>query len=419
MNDTGPALRRPDHAMAAPSPASLLRIDDAPPSLTGRWRRFWEPPEQFLLDAGKAGEVLIGRVRMGLTGILLLIPLTSMMVAPRSEWREHIIGLVVTIIAFVMAVAVFLMVRRDVRHTWLPMATSLFDVTLISAANFSYAFVADPHQATNSKVTFDTYFIALGATCLRYDKRVAFVAGAAAIGQYVASIAYIYVAWPMEMSMTADSVFNPYGRFQWSDHVSRVILLFTATALCVFIVEGIQRQRQLSNADALTGAFNRRFFDDYFAAEMERVTRFRGSVAIAMIDVDHFKQFNDRFGHAAGDVALRRVARSLQLAVRRSDLVARYGGEEFVVLFREATLEQAVEQVERIRQEIQAVAHVIGDARPVHITVSAGVASWPEDGPTIGDILATADRRLFVAKDAGRNRVVGRTNAVAAGARLA
>ncbi|MBK8247274.1 MAG: GGDEF domain-containing protein [Gemmatimonadetes bacterium] len=405
--------------MASPSPTSLLRIDAASPSLAERWRRFWDPPEQFLLDAGNEGEALIGRIRIGLTGVLLLIPLTSIMVAPRSEWHEHIIGFVVTLFAFVMAIAVYFMIRRDLRQPWLPMATSLFDVTLISAANLSYAFVADPHQATNSKVTFDTYFIALGATCLRYDKRVAAVAGATAIVQYAANLAFIYSNWSMQTSMSAGNIFNPYGRFQWTDQVSRIILLLTATALCVFIVGGIQRQRQLSNADSLTGVFNRRFFDDYFAAEMERAMRFRGSVAIAMIDVDHFKQFNDRFGHAAGDVALRGVARSLQLAVRRSDLVARYGGEEFVVLFREASLDQAVELVERIRQEIQSVPHTIGDARPVHVTVSAGVASWPEDGPTTGDILATADRRLFMAKDAGRNRVIGRTSAPAAAARFA
>jgi diguanylate cyclase (GGDEF)-like protein len=97
--------------------------------------------------------------------------------------------------------------------------------------------------------------------------------------------------------------------------------------------------------------------------------------------------------------------------VRRSDLVARYGGEEFVILFREASLDQAVALVEEIRREIQSRPHEIGDARPVHVTVSAGVASWPEDGPTVGDLLATADRRLFTAKDAGRNRVVGRVAA--------
>jgi diguanylate cyclase (GGDEF)-like protein len=240
---------------------------------------------------------------------------------------------------------------------------------------------------------------------------VALVAGLTAIVQYAATILFYHGTVPLEMMPGNDSIFNPYGRFQWSDHVSRVILLATATALSVYVVAGIQRQRQLSNADALTGVYNRRFFDDYFATEVERAMRFRGTVAIAMVDVDYFKQFNDRFGHAAGDQALRGVAVTLQRAVRRSDLVARYGGEEFVILFREASLDQAVALVEEIRREIQSTPHEIGDARPVHVTVSAGVASWPEDGPTVGDLLATADRRLFTAKDAGRNRVVGRVAA--------
>lgn len=180
-----------------------------------------------------------------------------------------------------------------------------------------------------------------------------------------------------------------------------------ATLLNVYIVRGIQKQRELSNADPLTGVFNRRFFDDYIPSEIARAARFGGRMAVAMIDVDFFKQFNDRFGHAAGDVALRNVANAMQLSVRRSDLVARYGGEEFVVLLRETDPEQALDRTERIRQAIQSAPHEIGDARPVHITVSAGVATWPEDGATVGDLMATADRRLFEAKNDGRNRVVG------------
>jgi diguanylate cyclase (GGDEF)-like protein len=175
----------------------------------------------------------------------------------------------------------------------------------------------------------------------------------------------------------------------------------------VYVVGGIQRQRELSNADPLTGVFNRRFFDDYFASEMERAARFGAPISVAMIDVDHFKQFNDRFGHAAGDVVLQRVAHALQVGVRRSDLVARYGGEEFVVLFRGAGADQAMEIVERMREGIQSASHLIGDNRPVHVTVSAGVASWPSEGRAVGDLIATADRRLFEAKESGRNRVVG------------
>ena len=368
-----------------------------------RWQTFWERPEQFLLDAGHQGELLIARIRLVLIGILLLIPVANLLLAPRDERRQHVTGLVVTLVAFVLSLAVYAMVRRDRRERWLPLATSCFDITLISAANFAFAFTSDPQVVVNSKVTFDTYFLALGGTALRYDKRVALIAGLLAIAQFIFVVLFVVSSFPLDLVGGV----SPYGRFQWSDQISRVILLTAATVLAIFIVQGIQRQRELSNADSLTGVFNRRFFDDYFSSEIERARRYSRKVAVAMIDVDHFKAFNDRFGHAAGDVALRRVAQALRLAVRRSDLVARYGGEEFVVLFRETDAAQAIDRVEAIRQVIQSESHTIGDARPVHVTVSAGVASMPADGVTVHDLLATADRRMFEAKSAGRNRVAG------------
>lgn len=371
--------------------------------MTSRWQAFWEPPEQFLLDAGHQGELLIARLRVALTGILLLIPVANLLVAPPDERRQHVVGFLITGVAFVLSIGVHWMVRRDQRKPWLPMATSCFDVTLISAANFAFAFTADPQVVVNSKVTFDTYFIALGGTALRFDKRVALVAGVVAMAQFVFIVLFVFVTFPLDMHGGVSA----YGRFQWSDQISRLILLATATILSIYIVQGIQRQHELSNADPLTGVFNRRFFDDYFSSEIERARRYGSRVAVAMIDVDYFKEFNDRFGHAAGDVALRKVAEALRIAVRRSDLVARYGGEEFVVLFRETDALQAIERVEGIRRVIQSESHEIGDARPVHVTVSAGVASMPADGTTVGDLLATADRRMFEAKNAGRNRVVG------------
>jgi diguanylate cyclase (GGDEF)-like protein len=388
--------------MPSPSPESIAQLPDVPRGLGARWRGFWEPPEQFLLDAGKQGELLIARIRVALAGVLLLIPISNLLLAP-GERRQHLTGGAITLAALVLSIGVYAMVVRDRRERWLPLATSFFDVSFVSAANLSFAFITDPHVVVNSKITFDTYFIALGATALRYDKRVALLAGVLAMLQFSAITVYVYASFPLD-TVTAS---GNYGVFQWSDQVSRLILLATATVLNVYIVRGIQRQRELSNADPLTGVFNRRFFDDYFASEMARAVRFNSRMAVAMIDVDHFKQFNDRFGHAAGDRALKNVARALQLAVRRSDLVARYGGEEFVVLLRETDAEQAMDRVEQIRQAIQKESHTFGDSRPVHITVSAGVASWPADGITVGDLVATADRRLFEAKEAGRNRVVG------------
>ena len=370
-------------------------------------RRFWAPPDQFLIDAGKQGEILIARIRIGLTLLLLAIPVANLILAIEEERQQHIAGFWITFAAFALSGVIYFLVARDRREPWLPMMTSMFDVSLISFALLVYAFIGDPHQVVNSKITFDTYFIALAGTCLRFDKRVALLAGVMAMVQFTGIIVFVDTTYALD---TVGGV-SPYGRFAWSEQVSRLILLAATTALNVYIVSGIQRQRELSNADPLTGLFNRRFFDDYFATEVQRATRYNNAVAVAMIDVDHFKQFNDLYGHATGDIALKRVARALSLAIRRSDVLARYGGEEFVVLFRETSAAQALERVEHIRRTVEAEPLLDGTAAPVRVTVSAGVASWPADGDSVSDLIAEADRRLFQAKNAGRNRVFGPAHA--------
>ena len=366
---------------------------------------FWQPPDRFLIDAGKQGELLIAKIRFALTLLLLLVPVANLVLAPVAEREQHVTGFFITASAVAVAALVYLVVSRDRRQNWLPLATSVLDVTLVSGALAAFAFRSDPLQVVNSKVTFDTYFIAIGATCLRYDRRVSLVAGLIAMAEYALVIGLVAMAFDLH---TGSGIASPYGRLQWSDQVSRLILLATATGLAVYIVRGMQRQRELSTADPLTGIFNRRFFDDYFENELLRAARYNVPVAVAMIDVDHFKRFNDLYGHATGDRALKTVARALLRAVRRSDLVARYGGEEFVVVFRETEAEEALGRVEEIRRAVEAepllVVRATGVAR---ITVSAGVASWPADGLTAEDLLAAADLRLFQAKDSGRNRVVG------------
>lgn len=363
----------------------------------------WDEPEQFLLDAGTAGELVIARVRIAITLVLLLIPVTNILFADAGEWAQHLSGLAVNGTACALSFGVYWLVTRDQRKRWLPMATSLFDVTLVTLAQITFAFVSDPQVVVNSKITFDTYFIALAGTCLRYDKRVALVAGLVAMLQFAGTVIWVATSFPLDL-VGGVSI---YGRFQWSDQLSRLILLATATTLNVYIVNGIQQQRRLSNSDALTGVFNRRFFDDYLQREVSRASRDGRALSVAMIDVDLFKPFNDRYGHAAGDQALRRVARALQLSMSRNDLMARYGGEEFVVILRDTTAETALAQMELCRQAVARV-DLLGDpSEPVRVSVSVGVAGWPSDGETALDLLAEADRRLFAAKSAGRNRVIG------------
>jgi len=124
-----------------------------------------------------------------------------------------------------------------------------------------------------------------------------------------------------------------------------------------------------------------------------------------MLDLDHFKEFNDRFGHPAGDEALRVFAHLLQSSIREPDVAARYGGEEFAVIFYDMQPEHAEGLAERLRREIQDTVVRLGGGS-IRLTASFGVAVWPRDGRTPEALLDAVDRALYAAKQAGRNRVI-------------
>lgn len=174
----------------------------------------------------------------------------------------------------------------------------------------------------------------------------------------------------------------------------------------------LQRSRdqlqRLTMLDPLTGIANRRRFDDYLALEWGRAAREGEVLSLIMIDVDHFKLFNDRHGHAYGDHCLSAIAASLQAAVQRSaDLVARYGGEEFVCVLPGTDLVGAGQLAEQMRSAVAALAIVHADS-PVagHVTVSLGVAAGlPYPGAAATGVLQAADQALYEAKLGGRNCV--------------
>ncbi len=161
--------------------------------------------------------------------------------------------------------------------------------------------------------------------------------------------------------------------------------------------------------DRLTGVYSRAYLDEQLAVELAFSARHGTPLSLLLLDVDHFKQVNDTFGHLAGDEVLRRVAATLNASVRAEDLVARYGGEEFVVLTRGIEAPQALLLAERLRESVAATSAPPGGvARGV--TVSVGVASVAciGSGPVgAAALLALADHRLYAAKRSGRNRVVG------------
>lgn len=168
----------------------------------------------------------------------------------------------------------------------------------------------------------------------------------------------------------------------------------------------LQVTRRMAEVDGLTGLCNRRHFQVLLAREIERALASGAPLSLVLADVDHFKQVNDRYGHPAGDAALQHVARILSRRPRRSDVVARYGGEEFAVLLPGTAAKAAQALVEEMRGEIErAPAAIAPGTPPIAITASFGVATLPDHGARESDLVASADRALYRAKQAGRNRV--------------
>jgi len=164
--------------------------------------------------------------------------------------------------------------------------------------------------------------------------------------------------------------------------------------------------QQLSITDPLTGLANRRQLSDRLAAEWRRGLRSGTAMAVAMIDVDHFKLYNDHYGHPAGDVCLRRVAEAVSDAVRVDDIVARYGGEEFAIVLVGHDAEEALTAAERVRAAVEALDEQHAMAAAGRVTVSIGVATVvPTAEDTPEQLVAAADAQLYQAKRGGRNRV--------------
>jgi diguanylate cyclase (GGDEF)-like protein len=170
-----------------------------------------------------------------------------------------------------------------------------------------------------------------------------------------------------------------------------------------------QFYKELSYVDGLTGIHNRRYFDEALQAEVIKAKRFGSGLVLLMIDIDDFKIYNDCNGHQKGDEALSKMGRILKSACRGYDIVTRYGGEEFAVLFPGATTRNAYELASRIVKEVRQT-HFDGEqALPSGaLTISMGVACFPEDALDATDLIRRADEALYEAKNTGKNRIVMR-----------
>jgi diguanylate cyclase (GGDEF)-like protein/PAS domain S-box-containing protein len=165
------------------------------------------------------------------------------------------------------------------------------------------------------------------------------------------------------------------------------------------------RLEQEARTDALTGCANRRWFLELAAREVARARRYGEQVALLMLDLDQFKAVNDRYGHPVGDLALKKVADVCREELREEDAVGRIGGEEFAILLPETDSRRALEVGERVRQAVAASEVPVEGDRPLHLTASIGATALRGDDTDIDVLLGRADKALYAAKEAGRNRV--------------
>ncbi|MBW2966756.1 diguanylate cyclase [Candidatus Woesearchaeota archaeon] len=170
----------------------------------------------------------------------------------------------------------------------------------------------------------------------------------------------------------------------------------------------IDRLKPLAIKDGLTAAFNHRYFVDQLEAGIKEASAENKPLSILMIDIDHFKEFNDNYGHKAGDYVLKQLSFIANTVLRDTDIFARYGGEEFAVIMPNTNEEEAEKAAERLRKAVEnAPLHYIG--QKLDVTISIGVAPYTSE--SVDDLIIKADQPLYAAKDLGRNCVVSRSYA--------
>jgi diguanylate cyclase (GGDEF)-like protein len=167
-----------------------------------------------------------------------------------------------------------------------------------------------------------------------------------------------------------------------------------------------QHTRELSYTDELTRVFNRRYFNQRFEREMQRAQRYGRALSLIMVDIDHFKTFNDTHGHLWGDKILKQVAQILEKSLRKADILARFGGEEFVVLLPEIDKEHGRKVAEKLRRAIERTDFPKAATQPLgRLTISLGFAAFPEDAQKAEALIDHADQGLYLAKSRGRNQI--------------
>jgi len=182
--------------------------------------------------------------------------------------------------------------------------------------------------------------------------------------------------------------------------------LSTTIRMAIVKHQQVERLEWQRCRDGLTGLFNRRYFEEVMQQHLFQSERYNWPLSLVFIDIDHFKAFNDTYGHDAGDYVIRSVSNLLQNNVRKSDIVVRYGGEELIVLLPNCPIDKAAEIAENLRLEVSLLPLYFANQHLNSVTISLGIASFPFQASDSPSLLKAADEALYKAKQSGRNRFV-------------
>ena len=185
------------------------------------------------------------------------------------------------------------------------------------------------------------------------------------------------------------------------------IFAFTCAYIIKYLIKSrdFELQYKLATTDGLTELYNHRYFQEQIRMQVEQSKRYNTSFSLIIIDIDFFKKFNDKFGHQSGDAVLKEVAQTLRRNVRATDIVCRYGGEEMSIILPNTSKEEALLTAQKICERVASKKFKLFNGKETNVTISLGVSTYPSDGSTAVEIIEVADKRLYNAKNNGRNQV--------------
>lgn len=185
------------------------------------------------------------------------------------------------------------------------------------------------------------------------------------------------------------------------------IAAFTCTYIIKYLIKSrdFEQQYKLATTDGLTELYNHRYFQEQIRMQVEQSKRYNNNFSLIIIDIDFFKKFNDTFGHQSGDAVLRQVAQTLKKNVRATDIVCRYGGEEMSIILPNTGKDEAFSTAQKICERVANRKFKLAGDKETNVTISLGVSTFPFDGDSASAIIEEADKRLYNAKNNGRNQV--------------